>query len=121
MSSLRTVIYGLGAVAAVSLALLVIQAVGLTTDVRTVVTWIFWVSFIALLVALYMYARRQPGTDSLAESDDVAALHWPHVQIDGHGHDGRPGDLERRRENHQPDRNGGPQAIRPEIAQQPPR
>src|SRR5437762_8253974 len=65
MSSLRTLIYGLGAVAAVSLALLVIQAVGLTGDVRTAVTWIFWVSFILLLVALYMYARRQPGTDTV--------------------------------------------------------
>jgi thiosulfate dehydrogenase [quinone] large subunit len=63
MSSLRTVIYGLGAVAAVSLALLVITAVGLKGDGRTVVTWIFWISFIALLVALYINARRAPESD----------------------------------------------------------
>jgi thiosulfate dehydrogenase [quinone] large subunit len=65
MSSLRTVIYILGAVAAISLALLVISAVGLTGDVRTYVTWLFWISFIALLVALFMYSRREPGSDEV--------------------------------------------------------
>ena len=65
MSSLRAVIYGLGAVAAVSLALLVIDAVGLTSDIRTIVTWIFWVSFLALLVALYYDARTEPGHDEV--------------------------------------------------------
>jgi thiosulfate dehydrogenase [quinone] large subunit len=65
MSSLRTAIYILGAVAAITLALLVIPAVGLTGDVRTYVTWLFWVSFIALLVALFMYSRRGPGSDEV--------------------------------------------------------
>ena len=65
MSSLRTVIYVLGTVAAVSLALLVISAVGLTGDVRTGVTWVFWVSFIALLVALYVRSRGAPGSDEV--------------------------------------------------------
>ncbi|HLB44063.1 MAG TPA: hypothetical protein VJK49_01660, partial [Candidatus Limnocylindrales bacterium] len=65
MNSLRAVIYGLGAVAAVSLALLVVSAVGLTGDVRTVVTWIFWVSFIVLLVALYYQNRGAPGADEV--------------------------------------------------------
>ena len=53
MDSLRAVIYALGAAATGSLALLVWSAVGLTGDARTVVTWIFWASFIALLMALY--------------------------------------------------------------------
>jgi thiosulfate dehydrogenase [quinone] large subunit len=65
MSSLRTVIYVLGALAAISLALLVIPAVGLTGDVRTYMTWLFWVSFIALLVALFIYSRREPGSDEV--------------------------------------------------------
>jgi thiosulfate dehydrogenase [quinone] large subunit len=65
MSSLRTVIYVLGGIAAVSLALLMISAVGLTGDVRTFVTWIFWISFIALLIALYMGYRRTPGSDEV--------------------------------------------------------
>lgn len=65
MSSLRTVIYVLGVVAAVSLALLVIPAVGLTGDFRTYVTWIFWVSFIALLVALYYQNRNAPGSEEV--------------------------------------------------------
>ncbi len=65
MSSLRAIIYGLGAVAAVSLALLVIGQVGLTGDIRTVVTWIFWVSFLALLVALFYEARQAPGSDEV--------------------------------------------------------
>jgi thiosulfate dehydrogenase (quinone) large subunit len=65
MSSLRTAIYVLGAVAAITLALLVIPAVGLSGDVRTFVTWTFWVSFVALLVALYVQARNAPGSEEV--------------------------------------------------------
>lgn len=65
MATMRNLIYGLGAVAAVSLALLVINAVGLTGDVRTVVTWIFWISFAALVIALFMYHRDSPGADDV--------------------------------------------------------
>jgi thiosulfate dehydrogenase [quinone] large subunit len=65
MSSLRTVIYILGAVAAVSLALLVIPAFGLSGDLRTYVTWVFWVTFIALLVALYARYRNAPGSEEV--------------------------------------------------------
>lgn len=65
MSSLRMVIYVLGATAAVTLALLVIPAVGLEGGIRTIVTWIFWVSFIALLVALYMRHRNAPGSEEV--------------------------------------------------------
>jgi thiosulfate dehydrogenase [quinone] large subunit len=65
MNSLRNVIYVLGAVAVVSLALLVITAVGLTGDVRTAVTWTFWISFIALIVALYANSRKAPDSDEV--------------------------------------------------------
>ena len=54
MGNLRMVIYALGAIAALSLAVLIIPAVGLSGDLRTYVTWIFWASFIALLVALLL-------------------------------------------------------------------
>jgi thiosulfate dehydrogenase [quinone] large subunit len=63
MSSMRTLIYGLGALAAISLGLLVISAVGLTGDARTWVTWIFWISFVALIVALFLYHRNAPGAE----------------------------------------------------------
>lgn len=65
MSSVRTVIYVLGAVAAITLALLVISAVGLSGDLRVYVTWLFWVSFIALLVALYVQSRGAPDSDEV--------------------------------------------------------
>ena len=65
MNSLRWLIYGLGAVAAVSLALLVISAVGLACDARTAVTWIFWISFILLVIALYLRYRNEPGAEAV--------------------------------------------------------
>ena len=65
MGSMRTVIYVLGAVAAVSLALLVFSFFNLTGDIRTVVTWVFWISFIALLVTLYFGYRNTPGSDEV--------------------------------------------------------
>lgn len=61
MSTVRSAIYALGAVAAVALALLVIPAIGLAGDIRMDVTWLFWVSFVALLVALCRRSRREPG------------------------------------------------------------
>lgn len=65
MNSLRTAIYVLGAVAAVTLAVLVIPIFGLTGDVRPYVTWLFWVSFIALLVVLYLRSRNEPNADDV--------------------------------------------------------
>ena len=65
MSSMRTLIYVLGAAAAVSLALLIIPAFGLTGDARTWVTWIFWVTFIALAVVLYLRHRNDPGSEDV--------------------------------------------------------
>lgn len=65
MTTLRNLIYVLGALAAGSLALLVIGAVGLTGDIRTWVTWLFWVSFVALVVALYLYHRDARGAEEV--------------------------------------------------------
>jgi thiosulfate dehydrogenase [quinone] large subunit len=69
--SRRTVIYAFGAIAALTLAALVIPAVSLRGEIRTVVTWIFWISSIALLVALFFHSRQGPNADE--------------VQIDGPG------------------------------------
>jgi thiosulfate dehydrogenase [quinone] large subunit len=65
MSSKRTVIYLLGAVAALSLAALLAPLLTLGDDIRTYVTWVFWVSFIALLVVLYLAYRNEPGSDEV--------------------------------------------------------
>ena len=65
MNSVRWIIWISGAVAAVSLALLLFGAVGLTGDPRTIVTWLFWISFIVLVIALYVRYRREPGADEI--------------------------------------------------------
>src|SRR5687768_15248563 len=66
---MRTVIYGLAAVAAASLALLIapglITSISLGEPLNTIVTWVFWVSFLALLVALYFAYRNTPGSDEI--------------------------------------------------------
>jgi thiosulfate dehydrogenase [quinone] large subunit len=72
---MRTAIYALGAIAAISLALLVIPIFGLTGDIRTYVTWVFWASFIALLIALYMAYR------STAASDDIEVTGPPFARF----------------------------------------
>ncbi len=61
----RTAIYVLGAVAAISLALLVIPFFGLSGDVRTWITWAFWGSFVALLIVLYLAYRSTPGSEDV--------------------------------------------------------
>ena len=65
MNTTRTAIYVLGAVAAVTLALLVVPFFALGDDLRTWVTWVFWGSFVALLVALYLAFRSTPGSDDV--------------------------------------------------------
>ena len=42
-----------------------VGALNLTGDVRTVVTWIFWISFIVLVIALYLRYRNEPGADTV--------------------------------------------------------
>jgi len=63
--TLRNVVYVLAAIAVVSLALLLVPQIisadmQLEGDLRTIVTWAFWISFIALIVALFQY-RNVPG------------------------------------------------------------
>lgn len=65
MSSMRTVIYVLGAVAALSLAALLLPFITLGDDIRTYVTWVFWGSFVVLLVALYLAYRNDPGATEI--------------------------------------------------------
>ena len=65
MSLLRTVIYVLGAVAAIALALLIVPAFGIGGDLRTYLTWLFWVAFILLLVALFLRSRSEPNADEV--------------------------------------------------------
>jgi thiosulfate dehydrogenase [quinone] large subunit len=69
MLTLRNVIYALGAVAVITLLILnldgIMGIVGMTAPtidgiLHTVITWLFWASFILLLVALFQY-RNQPG------------------------------------------------------------
>jgi thiosulfate dehydrogenase (quinone) large subunit len=66
MSSLRTVIYALGAVAVITLVALNVPQISemLTGIVRTAVVWLFWISFVGLLVALFVY-RREPGSSEV--------------------------------------------------------
>lgn len=69
MSSMRTVIYALAALAIASFALLIlptiVTSISLGEPLNTIVTWVFWVSFIALLVALYIGYRNTPGSDDV--------------------------------------------------------
>ncbi len=65
MNTLRMVIYVLGAVPAVTLALLITPAFGISGDLRTYLTWLFWVAFVGLLIALYINSRREPEADEV--------------------------------------------------------
>ena len=69
MGSMRTVIYVLAAVAIASFALLILPTVApgiqLGDTVHLIATWLFWASFVALLVALYLGYRNTPGSDEV--------------------------------------------------------
>src|SRR5687767_8624798 len=60
--TVRNAVYSLAVVAAVSLAWLVIPQIRPepNTTLRTIVTVVFWASFVGLVVALFQY-RKQPG------------------------------------------------------------
>jgi thiosulfate dehydrogenase [quinone] large subunit len=60
MSTTRTVAWVSAVVAAVSLAYLINPWVFPEGDLRVYVTWIFWVSFIVLVIALFA-GRNEPG------------------------------------------------------------
>lgn len=64
-STMRYVIYVLGAVALITLAIMVVpQLEGLFDSFHALVVWVFWVSFIALVVALFFY-RNVPGASEV--------------------------------------------------------
>ncbi|HYI23401.1 MAG TPA: hypothetical protein VEX62_12305 [Candidatus Limnocylindrales bacterium] len=91
MSSMRTVIYALAVVAGIALALLLLPFITLSEDIRTYVTWAFWISFVALLVALYVYYRNEPGSDDVQIegprfarflfNNRAAALFWLPIRL----------------------------------------
>jgi thiosulfate dehydrogenase (quinone) large subunit len=66
MVTLRNLIYVLGAIAVVTLIMLNVTQISeqITGTLRTIVVWLFWGSFIALLVALFQY-RRAPGSSEV--------------------------------------------------------
>jgi|AP12_2_1047962.scaffolds.fasta_scaffold18075_2 thiosulfate dehydrogenase (quinone) large subunit len=65
MNALRWVIWISGVAALISIVALYFGAIGLEGDARTIVTWIFWISFIVLTIALYLNARQSPGSDEV--------------------------------------------------------
>lgn len=92
MSSLRNVIYGIAAVAAISLAWLVIPQIQPEpgTTLRLILTLVFWASFIALLVALYRYRDvpgsrdievEGPGVSRFLFNNSAAGLFWLPVRV----------------------------------------
>jgi thiosulfate dehydrogenase [quinone] large subunit len=63
--SLRNIVYILGAVAIVTLAALIVPALAVATEgLHTIIVWAFWISFIALVIALFSY-RRAPGAEEV--------------------------------------------------------
>ena len=63
MLTLRNLVYLLGAIAVATLVALNVTQISemITGTLRTLVVWLFWGSFLALLVALFAY-RREPGS-----------------------------------------------------------
>lgn len=92
MSSLRNVIYGIAAVAAISLAWLVIPQIQPEpgTTLRLILTLVFWASFIALLIALFRYRDvpgsrdievEGPGFSRFLFNNSAAGLFWLPVRV----------------------------------------
>ena len=90
-TTMRYLIYALGAVAIVTLAIMVVpQLEGLFDTVHAPVVWAFWISFIALVVALYFY-RNAPGAQEVEVegppfarflfNNTAAGLFWLPIRI----------------------------------------
>jgi thiosulfate dehydrogenase (quinone) large subunit len=93
--TLRNSIYGLAAVAVVSLALLLLPQVisadmALEGTVRTIVTWVFWISFALLVIALFRYrdvpGSREieiegPGFARFLFNNSAAGLFWLPIRV----------------------------------------
>jgi hypothetical protein len=86
----RSVVYGLAALAILSLAWLLIPQVAPEGIIRTVVTIVFWLSFILLVVALFQM-RHQPGARDVETegpgfarflfNNSAAGLFWLPIRI----------------------------------------
>jgi hypothetical protein len=95
VNTLRTAAYVLAGVAAVSLALLLVpQLVApdmeLTGGLRTSVTWAFWISFAALVIALFRYRNvtgahegegEGPGFARFLCNNTAAGLFWLPIRL----------------------------------------
>jgi thiosulfate dehydrogenase [quinone] large subunit len=92
MPSLRTAVYGLAIVAALSLAWLVIPQIRPEPNsaLRLMVTVVFWASFIALAVALFQYRKlpgardveiEGPGFARFLFNNSAAGLFWLPIRI----------------------------------------
>jgi thiosulfate dehydrogenase (quinone) large subunit len=100
MGTLRNIIYVAAAVAAISLAWLVVPDLLPDGDLRTtleptdglraVLTWIFWISFIVLIIALFRYRNvagseevevEGPGFARFLFNNSAAGLFWLPIRI----------------------------------------
>ena len=88
--SSRAVIYALAAVAVISLALMVVPQIAPTGDLHTIVVWVFWISFIALTIALFAYGRgpgseevqiEGPGFARFLFNNRAAGLFWLPIRV----------------------------------------
>jgi len=88
--SSRAAIYALAAMAVISLALMVVPQIAPTGDLHTVVVWVFWISFIALTIALFAYGRgpgseevqiEGPGFARFLFNNRAAGLFWLPIRI----------------------------------------
>jgi thiosulfate dehydrogenase [quinone] large subunit len=90
-ATMRYVIYALGAVALGTLALMVVpQLEDATASIHTLVVWAFWVSFIALVVALFFYRNvpgaseveiEGPGFARFLFNNSAAGLFWLPIRV----------------------------------------
>jgi thiosulfate dehydrogenase (quinone) large subunit len=92
MGNLRNLIYALAAVAIITLLALNVPQLSemLTGIVRTIVVWAFWISFVALLVALFIYQREPgsseveiegPGFARFLFNNSAAGLFWLPIRV----------------------------------------
>jgi thiosulfate dehydrogenase (quinone) large subunit len=86
----RAVIYVLAAMAVISLALMVVPQIAPTGDLHTVIVWVFWISFIALTIALFAYGRgpgseevqiEGPGIARFLFNNRAAGLFWLPIRV----------------------------------------
>jgi thiosulfate dehydrogenase [quinone] large subunit len=90
-ATMRYIIYALGAVALVTLGLMVVpQLEDATASIHSLVVWAFWISFIALVVALFFYRNvpgareveiEGPGFARFLFNNSAAGLFWLPIRV----------------------------------------